>query len=145
MQVASQYRVGGVFLAGDAAHRFPPTGGLGLNTGVAEVDDLVRRLVQVVSGRASDELLDGYEATCRPVAIANAAESFENMKRLGEVTGVLGSCVDLAALEQRLVGLDRAERAALRQAIDRQATHFLSDGLIPDAASVARQRPMARS
>ena len=34
-KVADRYRVGKVFLAGDAAHAFPPTGGLGLNTGVA--------------------------------------------------------------------------------------------------------------
>jgi len=40
VQVAARYREGRVFLAGDAAHRFPPTGGLGLNTGVLDVEVL---------------------------------------------------------------------------------------------------------
>jgi len=39
-KVAKQYRQGNVFLAGDAAHAFPPTGGLGLNSGLADVHNL---------------------------------------------------------------------------------------------------------
>lgn len=131
VQVAARYRVGRVFLAGDAAHRFPPTGGLGLNTGIAEVHDLVMRLVSVMSGRASDESLDGYERECRPVALANADESFENMKRLALIGEALGPYADLAALEKRLVSMDASERAKLARAIDRQSSHFLSDGRAP--------------
>lgn len=135
VQVASQYRVGRVFLAGDAAHRFPPTGGLGLNTGIAEVHDLVDRLVGVLSGRAPEACLDGYEAECRPVALANAGESFENMKRLGEVTRAIGPCADLHGLEKRLASMRAGERIALQQGIDRQASHFLSDGRTPGSLS----------
>ena len=134
-QVASQYRVGRVFLAGDAAHRFPPTGGLGLNTGIAEVHDLVDRLVGVLSGGAPEERLDGYEAECRPVALANACESFDNMKRLGEIAQAIGPCADLPGLEKRLASMRAGERIALQQAIDRQASHFLSDGRTPGSLS----------
>ncbi len=41
VQVAGRYREGRIFLVGDAAHRFPPTGGLGLDTGIQEADNLV--------------------------------------------------------------------------------------------------------
>ena len=128
VQVAARYRVGRVFLAGDAAHRFPPTGGLGLNTGIQEVHDLVERLVVAENGSADEALLDRYEATCRPVALANAAESFENMKRLGEISRVLGAWPDLASFALRVASLSRAERQELEVAIEAQRSHFLSDG-----------------
>jgi 2,4-dichlorophenol 6-monooxygenase len=131
VQVAARYRAGRVFLVGDAAHRFPPTGGLGLNTGIQEVADLVARLAAVETGRADAAWLDGYEAACRPVALANAAESFENMKRLGEVSRVLGDWPDRAALERRLASLGAAERRQLDDAIESQRSHFLSEGAAP--------------
>ena len=83
VQVAERYREGRVFLVGDAAHRFPPTGGLGLNTGILDVDFLVHQLVQVEHGDGPASILDCYERECRPTAEENATESFENMKRLG--------------------------------------------------------------
>jgi 2,4-dichlorophenol 6-monooxygenase len=128
VQVAARYREGRVFLVGDAAHRFPPTGGLGLNTGIQEAYDLGTRLAAVVAGNAPEALLDGYEAACRPVAKANADESFENMKRLGEIARVLGESPDLAALERRIASFTTAEREQLRVAIEAQRSHFLSDG-----------------
>jgi len=61
-QVAERMRDGRVFLVGDAAHRFPPTGGMGLNTGVGDVHNLVWKLLAVRNGRAPASLLDTYEA-----------------------------------------------------------------------------------
>jgi 2,4-dichlorophenol 6-monooxygenase len=130
-QVAASYRRGRALLVGDAAHRFPPTGGLGLNTGIQEARDLAARLAAVALGEATEALLDGYEAACRPVARANADASLENLTRLGEIARVLGDCPDRAALERRLASLGPAERQRLDAAIEAQRSHFLSDGCAP--------------
>jgi len=77
--VADQYRVGDVFLAGDAAHEMPPTGGFGLNTGVQDVHNLAWKIAAVLRGKADDKLLDSYHAERQPLgriitenALANA-------------------------------------------------------------------------
>ena len=51
--VAEQYRRGRIFLAGDAAHEMPPTGGFGLNTGVQDVQNLAWKLAAVLKGAAA--------------------------------------------------------------------------------------------
>ncbi|WP_207101116.1 FAD-dependent oxidoreductase [Paracoccus shandongensis] len=68
-RLADRYRMGCVFLAGDAAHIHPPTGGQGLNTGVQDACNLGWKLAAALRG-ADDELLDTYEAERRPVAEA---------------------------------------------------------------------------
>jgi hypothetical protein len=65
-EVAERYRVGRVFLAGDAAHHMPPTGGFGLNTGVQDAHNLAWKLAAVLNGWAGSGLLDTYEAERRP-------------------------------------------------------------------------------
>jgi 2-polyprenyl-6-methoxyphenol hydroxylase-like FAD-dependent oxidoreductase len=67
VRMVQQFRVGRVFLAGDAAHVHPPTGGQGLNTGVQDAYNLGWKLGAVLDG-VSDELLDSYEAERLPVA-----------------------------------------------------------------------------
>jgi len=131
VQVAERYREGRVFLAGDAGHRFPPSGGLGLNTGIADVDFLVHQLAGVECDGADPACLDVYERECRPCARSNADESFANMKRLGEISAVLGPCPDLASLEARLAFLSPEERKQLDQAIEHQRSHFASHGRLP--------------
>ena len=69
--LAQRYRVGRVFLAGDAAHRHPPTTGLGLNTGIQDAHNLAWKLALAVTGKAGDKLLDSYEAERRPVGAFN--------------------------------------------------------------------------
>lgn len=132
VQIAERYRQGRVFLAGDAAHRFPPTGGLGLNTGILDVENLVPKLAQVDQGAAGPELLDRYQDECRPAAEQNANDSFENLLRLGEIWRVIGECSDLAALERRLQTMTNDEQAALADAIEAQRSHFVSDGHFPE-------------
>jgi 2-polyprenyl-6-methoxyphenol hydroxylase-like FAD-dependent oxidoreductase len=68
-RLADRYRIGRVFLVGDAAHIHPPTGGQGLNTSVQDAYNLGWKLAAVLDG-ASDHLLDSYEEERRPVAKA---------------------------------------------------------------------------
>ena len=64
---ATAFRKGRVFLAGDAAHLMPPTGGFGGNTGVADAHNLAWKLAMVLKGAAGPELLDSYEPERKPV------------------------------------------------------------------------------
>ncbi|POX52002.1 aromatic ring hydroxylase [Streptomyces sp. Ru71] len=69
--LADRYRAGRVLIVGDAAHRQPPTTGLGLNGGIQDVHNLAWKLAAVLSGRADDRLLDSYEAERRAVGKRN--------------------------------------------------------------------------
>ena len=66
-RLADHYRRGRIFLAGDAAHTHPPTGGQGLNTSVQDAYNLGWKLAAVLGG-APDALLDTYEEERRPIA-----------------------------------------------------------------------------
>ena len=67
-QVAERLQTGRVFLAGDAAHVMPPTGGFGGNTGVQDVHNLSWKLTRVLRAEAPPALLATYEAERLPVA-----------------------------------------------------------------------------
>jgi 2-polyprenyl-6-methoxyphenol hydroxylase-like FAD-dependent oxidoreductase len=68
-RVAERFRVGGVFLAGDAAHVHSPAAGQGMNTGIADAYDLSTRLAAVLTGQADKSVLDGYERDRRAAAV----------------------------------------------------------------------------
>jgi 2-polyprenyl-6-methoxyphenol hydroxylase-like FAD-dependent oxidoreductase len=68
-RVASKFRVGSVFLAGDAGHVHSPVGGQGMNTGLQDAHNLGLLLADVSAGRVSPEALDRYERERRPVAL----------------------------------------------------------------------------
>jgi 2,4-dichlorophenol 6-monooxygenase len=70
--VARQYQAGRILLAGDAAHRHPPTSGLGLNTGIQDAHNLTWKLASVIKGQADLSLLESYELERRPIALQNA-------------------------------------------------------------------------
>ncbi len=69
-RMTERFRVGRVFLAGDAAHIHSPAGGQGMNTGIGDAYNLGWKLVLVAGGRAEESLLDAYEAERMPFARA---------------------------------------------------------------------------
>ncbi|MGE0100110.1 MAG: FAD-dependent oxidoreductase [Hydrogenophaga sp.] len=71
--VAEQFQRGRVFLGGDAAHLFTPTGGLGYNTAVEDAVNLGWKLAHVLQGRAPESLLTTYEVERKPLAERNTA------------------------------------------------------------------------
>ncbi|MFI9388072.1 FAD-dependent monooxygenase [Kutzneria sp. NPDC052558] len=122
--VADTWRVGRVFLAGDAVHRFPPHGGFGMNSGIQDVHNLVWKLALVLSGRASESLLDTYERERRPVAVANREQVVLNTDRLAE-TGWLADDAAIATIE---TAGGEAVRQAITAGIPAQREQFWSDG-----------------
>ncbi len=88
--VAERFRIGSVFFAGDAAHRHPPTGGLGLNTAVGDASNLGWKLAAVLQGQAKVALLDTYEVERMPVAARNVEHSLRNAGRHAPVAAALG-------------------------------------------------------
>ena len=76
--VASRFRDRRVFLLGDAAHRHPPTGGLGLKAAIQDADNLTWKLAAVLRGHAEPGLLETYEPERKPVTARNVQRSIEN-------------------------------------------------------------------
>jgi 2-polyprenyl-6-methoxyphenol hydroxylase-like FAD-dependent oxidoreductase len=95
--LADRFRTGRVFLAGDAAHRLTPAGGLGMNTGIQGAHNLAWKLAAVLHGWAGPDLLGTYEAEWQPVARRAAELSYRietaghgaASKMLGQILGAV--------------------------------------------------------
>ncbi len=125
-QIAERYRHGRMLLVGDAAHRFPPTGGLGLNTGVADAHNLVWKLAGVEAGWLAPEAIDSYEAERKPVAQFNSDQSMHNAFKLIEIPMAFGfgDEVDESTEAMAEALADPTRRAAVQAAIANQYRHF---------------------
>ncbi len=71
--VAERFGAGRVFIGGDAAHLFTPTGGLGYNTAVEDAVNLGWKLAAVLKRQAAPRLLESYDAERRPLAVRNTS------------------------------------------------------------------------
>ncbi|MCT0224350.1 FAD-dependent monooxygenase [Synechococcus sp. CS-1328] len=85
-RVASSFRSGAVFLAGDAAHVCSPAEGHGMNCGLHDAANLAWKLALVHHGAATTALLDSYESERRPVAeqITRSSDATEEAHGLQE-------------------------------------------------------------
>lgn len=132
---ADRYRVGRVFLAGDAAHIHYPAGGQGQNLGIQDAVNLGWKLAATLRGNASDELLDTYETERHPIAarVLNNTRAQTAIMRPGAHTDALRETmrdlIDMDVVRQRL-GL---MITALDIRYDTKGDHALSGRRIPDA------------
>ncbi|NMO03658.1 aromatic ring hydroxylase [Gordonia sp. TBRC 11910] len=159
--VAERYQDGRIFLAGDAAHRHPPTTGLGLNTAFQDAHNLAWKLAAVLSGQASAALLATYAAERQPIGTRNvdwAMFTFFNHLVLDPGFGLLPG----AAPEQNVQALaaffaddpmGQTRRARAAHVLDTQRTEFQAHdleigfsydvgALIPDGTERPERDPM---
>jgi len=129
-QISDAYQSDKVFLVGDAAHRFPPTGGIGMNTGIQDAHNLVWKIAMVERG-IDPALLKTYETERKPVAETNSEQSLANSMKMFEVAHALDVDGDkrISMSDIDAVMADSERRTDVQNAIDRQAAHFNMSGL----------------
>lgn len=96
-RVAARFRVGSIFLAGDAAHVHSPVGGQGMNTGLQDAHDLALLLADVAQGRVQPQAVDRYERERRPIALKLVAVT-------DRAFGFIGRRTPSARLARRFIG-----------------------------------------
>ena len=122
--VADRFRSGRVFAAGDAAHRHPPTGALGLTSAMHDVHNLCWKLAMVLRGTAGDALLDTYHDERRTVDARNVARSLENSRGYSVIARAMGigdpsmSPEECWAQLSRLWSADSADAAFRRRVLE---------------------------
>ncbi|TWF93878.1 FAD-dependent monooxygenase [Saccharopolyspora dendranthemae] len=130
--VAERFRENRIFLLGDAAHRFPPTGGYGLNSAVQDAHNLVWKLAAVLHGDAGEPLLDTYEVERRKVTGRTVGQAVNNIVNHLQAIETVGMGPDSVPAEnwvalRRLWSRkpeDAEFRAAVRRVIDSQSMEF---------------------
>jgi 2-polyprenyl-6-methoxyphenol hydroxylase-like FAD-dependent oxidoreductase len=135
-RMVDAYRVGRVFLAGDAAHVHSPAGGLGMNTGIQDAYNLGWKLAMVVSGQAEPALLDTYEQERLPIAAWTLGLSGERLKAaIDGFTAGRNGFAEIRTPEARQLGLGYPWSSLSVELVDR--TDVLRAGdRAPDAPCV---------
>jgi 2,4-dichlorophenol 6-monooxygenase len=134
---AEQLSAGRVFIMGDAAHRHPPSNGLGSNTSIQDSFNLCWKLAAVLKGAAGEALLETYNAERAPVAkqiVTRANQSIGEFGPIFEALGMTGGD-DIATIKANMdarcgTGPEaEAQRAALNAAIAFKKYEFDAHGV----------------
>lgn len=135
--VAAEYGRGRVFLAGDAAHRHPPTNGLGANTCIQDAFNLAWKIAYAAKGLAGPGLLESYSAERQPVGQGIVNRAVDSWALGAKLLPALG--LDPAAsFAERSAGLaelgegsaaGEQRRAALREVLDEESYIFEAHGV----------------
>lgn len=154
---ATHMQRGRVFIMGDAAHRHPPSNGLGSNTSIQDGYNLAWKLAAVVKGQATAKLLDSYSAERAPIArqiVTRANQSIAEFGPIFEALGMDGG-VDHDKIQRSMAArcdatpAGEAQRDALRRAIEFKKYEFDCHGVemnqryVSDAAVTDGQEPPA--
>ena len=130
-QVAEKYGSARVFLIGDAAHRFPPTGGLGMNTGIVDAQNIAWKIASVLKKEAGAPLLATYEEERKPVAETNTQQSMQNAAVLSEIYSALYG-INLGKKREyfdKICADNPSENKDIARALEAQIPHFDSINL----------------
>ena len=118
--VAERFRHVNAFIAGDAAHLFTPTGGMGYNTSVDDAVNLGWKLAAVIQGWADESLLDSYELERKPIAHRNTTFA----RTMADSIGSIAIAPNIEA--------DTTEAALLRAELGKALNcHVISEFNIP--------------
>ncbi len=120
--VAERYRDGNVFICGDAAHLFNPTGGFGMNTAIGDAADLGWKLAAALQGWGGPALLDSYEAERQPIGVRNTTEAAGNFDK---VAGLMRLPAEIEEDSER----GRTLRADVAQRVSGQKKTWSASGM----------------
>jgi 2,4-dichlorophenol 6-monooxygenase len=134
---ATHMQRGRVFIMGDAAHRHPPSNGLGSNTSIQDAFNLAWKLAAVVKGQASPKLLESYSQERAPIAKQIVTRANQSIAEFGPIFGALGMTggTDIekirASMDARCDATAEAERqrVAIRDAIAFKKYEFDAHGV----------------
>ncbi len=133
--VASNYRRGRLFIAGDAAHRHPPANGLGSNTSMQDSYNLAWKLALVLRGQADEGLLDTYSSERQPVGRQIIDRAMQSVHEMPGWLVALGIRPDMTP-EEAEAHLDEVygpegeeQRAAMLEALDVMNAQFNAHGV----------------
>jgi len=134
---ATQMQSGRIFIMGDAAHRHPPSNGLGSNTSIQDAFNLAWKLAAVIKGQAGPDLLESYSLERAPVArqiVTRANQSIAEFGPIFEALGMTGGddfAKIQASMDARADATPAAERQreALRKAIALKKYEFDAHGV----------------
>jgi 2-polyprenyl-6-methoxyphenol hydroxylase-like FAD-dependent oxidoreductase len=107
--LADSYGSGRVFIAGDAAHQYIPTGGYGMNTGIGDAVDLGWKLAATLKGWAGPGLLASYGRERRPVGLRNRLGSERHTGVRLKIAELYQTIADPDALGRAIAALGNAE------------------------------------
>lgn len=129
--LASKYSEGRIFLAGDSAHRHPPTTGLGLNTGIEDALNLAWKLALVIKEQADPRILCTYEQERRSVGRRNcdwALLTFENSAVINAAIGLVAGSNEANARRLQALFTDteigRSRLAQVQRIVESQNVEF---------------------
>jgi 2,4-dichlorophenol 6-monooxygenase len=134
---ATHMQKGRVFIMGDAAHRHPPSNGLGSNTSIQDGFNLAWKLAKVIKGQAGAGLLETYTEERAPIAKQIVTRANQSIEEFGPIFGALGllDSIDPVKMQENM---DRrcddspgaeSQRAALREAIAFKVYEFDAHGV----------------
>ena len=134
---ATHMQKGRVFIMGDAAHRHPPSNGLGSNTSIQDAFNLAWKLAAVLKGQAGSALLDTFSAERAPIAKQIVTRANQSIGEFGPIFQALGMTggTDIdkikASMDARCDATRAGEnqRAALREAIAFKKYEFDAHGV----------------